>query len=157
MKVKPIEINKGGITIIVSKKQKILLIISGVVIFILLLNLESIFHESNTYGLIALNSSDWSNVISNSHKPTLVYVGRSSCEQCEKFKPMLEKVIEENKSKVYYFDTDKNVDIKETIIKKYNIIAVPSIVVFLNNDFYIIMDSDNNEIIDQVSTLLQTH
>ena len=40
---------------------------------------------------------------------------------------MLETTIEDNKIKFYYFDTDVNENVKDEIIKRYNIIAVPSI------------------------------
>ena len=54
----------------------------------------------------------------------------------------------------YYFDTDINEDIKDEIIKRYNIIAVPSIVVLKDDDFYIIMDSDNNMIIEEILKII---
>lgn len=63
---------------------------------------------------------------------------------------MLEAIVEDNKIKFYYFDTDINENIKDKIIKRYNIIAVPSIVVLVKDDFYIIMDSDNDVIIDEI-------
>lgn len=63
---------------------------------------------------------------------------------------MLEAIVEDNKIKFYYFDTDINENIKDEIIKRYNIIAVPSIVVLVKDDFYIIMDSDNDVIIDEI-------
>ena len=43
-----------------------------------------------------------------------------------------------------------NEKVKNEIIKRYNIIAVPSIVVLAKDDFYIIMDSDNDVIIDEI-------
>ena len=63
---------------------------------------------------------------------------------------MLEAIVEDNKIKFHYFDTDINENIKDEIIKRYNIIAVPSIVVLVKDDFYIIMDSDNDVIIDEI-------
>ena len=96
-----------------------------------------------------LNSADWSNITSSNEK-TFVYVGRESCEQCSDFKPMLETIVKNNKLKFYYFDTDINEDIKDEIIKRYNIIAVPSIVVLTEDDFYIIMDSNNDILIDDI-------
>ena len=67
---------------------------------------------------------------------------------------MLETVIKENKTKIYYFDTDKNSNLKQEIIKHYNIISVPSIVVLTKDDFYIIMDKDNQKMIDEISKII---
>ena len=111
--------------------------------------LMDIHNQSESYGLVPINSTNWSNIISDNEK-TFVYVGRESCEQCSTFKPMLETTIEDNKIKFYYFDTDVNEKVKDEIIKRYNIIAVPSIVVLAKDDFYIIMDSDNDVIIDEI-------
>ena len=63
---------------------------------------------------------------------------------------MLETMAKEHKITIYYFDTDVNKDIKDEIIQRYNIIAVPSIVVLTDDDFYIIMDSDNERIIAEI-------
>lgn len=114
-----------------------------------LIILVDIHNQSESYELIPINSTNWSNIISDNEK-TFVYVGRESCEQCSVFKPMLETTIEDNKIKFYYFDTDVNENVKDEIIKRYNIIAVPSIVVLAKDDFYIIMDSDNDVIIDEI-------
>ena len=92
-----------------------------------------IHNQSESYGLVPINSTNWSNIISDNEK-TFVYVGRESCEQCSAFKPMLETTIEDNKIKFYYFDTDVNEKVKDEIIKRYNIIAVPSLVVLAKDD-----------------------
>lgn len=124
----------------------ILLLVAIIICLIVLLGIHT---QPESYKLIPINSTNWSNIINDGEK-TFVYVGRESCEQCSAFKPMLEAIVEDNKIKFYYFDTDINENIKDEIIKRYNIIAVPSIVVLVKDDFYIIMDSDNDVIIDEI-------
>ena len=123
---KPIDlvVTTGFIIHIIQKNisKIILLLVMGICLIILV----DIHNQSESYGLVPINSTNWSNIISDNEK-TFVYVGRESCEQCSTFKPMLETTIEDNKIKFYYFDTDVNENVKDEIIKRYNIIAVPSI------------------------------
>lgn len=125
------------------------LLILTVVVVVFIITGLNIFRKNKSWELIPLDSADWSSII-DEDKITFVYVGRTSCEQCLDFKPMLERIVKEYKLTFYYFDTDVNKDEKEEVIKRYNIIAVPSIVVLMKDDFYIIMDSDNDKIIAEI-------
>lgn len=55
-----------------------------------------------------------------------VYIGRPTCPDCKKFKPILEKNIPKGK-KVFYYNTDNRRNEKgfEDIIKKFNVNSVP--------------------------------
>ena len=136
--------------------KKRVLTLSGVIITLFLIVSVYLYNKNDTYGLIPLNTADWS-TITNENKETLVYIGRPSCKQCTEFLPLLMSTIEENKATIYYFDTDKYDSLKKEIIQRYNIISVPSIIVLQNNDFYVIMDSDNQKIIDSISKLLKAN
>lgn len=136
-----------------KKNWFVLLVI--ILFIVVMINIANTKISSN-YGLISLQTSDWTE-ISHNNDVTLVYVGRESCSQCREFEAIFEPYLQENKLSVYYFDTDVNSTIKDEIIKKYNIIAVPSIVVLEEDDFYIIMDESNQVIIEQVSSIIQDH
>lgn len=135
-----------------NKKIFLFLIIVCISVFFIV-SILNMPYKDESKQLIMLNTTDWSNII-NENEETFVYVGKESCEQCLKFKPLLENVVKNHRLEFYYFDTDINEDIKDEIIKRYNIIAVPSIVVLKDDDFYIIMDSDNNMIIEEILKII---
>lgn len=136
--------------VLIIKKKKAFLLLAGIINLTFVITiLFYTFQKASSYELVPLNTTNWTN-ITDENETAFVYVGRESCEQCSKFKPMLETMAKEHKITIYYFDTDVNKDIKDEIIQRYNIIAVPSIVVLTDDDFYIIMDSDNERIIAEI-------
>lgn len=121
--------------------------IIAVVIILLIIFLKS--YSNNQYKLEPIETTNWT-TISNDNIPTFIYIGRDSCNECAEFKPMLEKFLIKNKIKSYYFDTSINKENTDYIVKKYNIIGIPSIIVLKNNDYYIIMDEDHQNMLEQM-------
>lgn len=75
-------------------------IITSLVIILILIFTGCI----NNSDLITISYDELAKKIEN--KDTFVlYVGSRDCSHCKQFKPMLEKVINENKLNVYYIDT----------------------------------------------------
>lgn len=130
-----------------KKKSIYYLMIIGITIISLTILFK--FYQNNQYKLEQIETTNWT-TISNDDIPTFIYVGKDSCNECAEFKPMLEKFLIKNNIKSYYFDTSVNKEKTDYIVKKYNIIGVPSIVVLKNNDYYIIMDKDHQNMLDQM-------
>lgn len=128
-----------------KRKLLYLSILPIIVLIILFFKLN----QNNQFALDPLKTTDWT-FISQSNSPTFVYVGRDSCAECAEFRPMLEEFLMDNHIKAYYFNTSINKENTETIIKKYNIIGVPTIIVLKNNDYYIIMDENHQNMLNQI-------
>lgn len=130
-------------------KRKLLYL--SILLIIVLIILFSKLNRNNQFALEPLKVTDWTSITQN-NSPTFVYVGRDSCDECAEFRPMLEKFLMDNHIKAYYFDTSINKENTETIIKKYNIIGVPTIIVLKNNDYYIIMDENHQNMLNQIKS-----
>ena len=126
-----------------------------IIIFFIILFFNNKYQKNS---LIDLSIDEFNN-IKSPNEITLIYLGRDSCNQCIEFKPMLEKFLIENNKFAYYVNFDISSDDfemnnkKNQIIKKYNIISVPSILILENDDYYIITDKDNNMIIKQLAEI----
>lgn len=126
-----------------------------IIIFFIILFFNNKYQKNS---LIDLSIDEFNN-IKSSNEITLIYLGRDSCNQCIEFKLMLEKFLIENNKFAYYVNFDISSDDfemnnkKNQIIKKYNIISVPSILILENDDYYIITDKDNNMIIKQLAEI----
>lgn len=131
-------------------KRKKLLYLSILLVGIMLVILFSF--NKNNYGFEPITTPDWTNISSKNNSPTLVYLGRDSCNKCIEFKPLLKDFLEENKLQAYYFDTSLNKGNTNNIVKKYNVFAVPSIVVLKNNDYFVIMDENYQSMLDQIES-----
>lgn len=92
---------------ILNKKIKILSIIFGLLFSLAVVTFFTVHSKSkNTESVfISLNSQDFSSSL-NEKKDIWVYIGRSTCEECRDFSPVLERVLKENKKQVYYYDID---------------------------------------------------
>lgn len=134
---------------VINRKIAIILAIAFILIGGLL-SLDTLERKTDS-GFIPLNTSDWSNISSGDH--TIIYVGRPTCEQCVEFEIELKAFLETERESMYYFNTDENQLIKEQVIKEYNLISVPSLVVLTENDFYVITDPNNDVILEELSNL----
>ncbi|EUJ32894.1 thioredoxin family protein [Listeria cornellensis] len=62
-----------------------------------------------------------------SKETTFVYFGRQNCPYCKKFYPKLEKVVNENRMNVYYYDTKshKGDTDFEKVLSEYGVEEIP--------------------------------
>ncbi len=130
--------------------KKKLLYLSIILIGIVFVILYKFNFDNNKYNLEPITTTDWTTISSQNNSPSFVYLGRDSCDKCAEFKPLLEQFLKDNKIKAYYFDTSLNKENTNTIVKKYNIIGIPSIVVLKNNDYFVIMDENYQNILNQI-------
>lgn len=57
-----------------------------------------------------------------------VYIGRPTCDDCDRFSPVLKEVIKENNKKVYYYNTDEaRKENEEKLINHLNKLGVKSV------------------------------
>ncbi len=123
------------------KKIFILLLI----IFVIGYSEESIKNISNTKNSSTLNKSryvekssliklDSLDILKNT-TTKIVYFGRDTCPICQIYKPILEEIVNEVDTKVYYFDTDywRAKNEFNDILEYYNIDGIPNLI-HINED-----------------------
>lgn len=61
-----------------------------------------------------------------------VYIGRPTCEECDRFSPVLEEVLKENDKSIYYYNTDDAVKEGEQemidMLDKLEVNLVPTLI-----------------------------
>ena len=90
-----------------TKKKRLIIVLTGIFItafcsflaFKILIPREPLEVIGNTKMEILLNS--------NEEKEVLVYVGRPTCPECQKFEPVLREVLTDESRTIYYFNTDE--------------------------------------------------
>ena len=126
-------------------KEKIKVII-GIIIFILVLvaimvffnrknNLQKYSNNNELTGsakdIIEVNDNNFEPEVINSNKKVLVDFYATWCMPCKSLKPVIEQIANENKDlKVVEIDVDKC----ESLVLKYNIQAMPTLVVIENGE-----------------------
>lgn len=126
-------------------KEKIKVII-GIIIFILVLvgitvffnkknNLQKYSNNNELIGsakdIIEANDNNFETEVINSNKKVLVDFYATWCMPCKSLKPTIEQIANENKDlKVVEIDVDKC----ESLVLKYNIQAMPTLVVIENGE-----------------------
>ncbi|KPG70132.1 hypothetical protein [Enterococcus sp. RIT-PI-f] len=58
-----------------------------------------------------------------------IYFGRNNCQYCQEFLPILsDYLLNFNEKQVFYYDTNKNLEIKEEIINMFQLEFVPTLI-----------------------------
>jgi thioredoxin 1 len=81
---------------------------------------------------IALNESNFDEVVLKSDKPVLVDFWAPWCGPCKMFAPTLAKFAEANEGKIVVGKV--NVDDEQDLAMKFNISSIPSLLVFKNGE-----------------------
>lgn len=86
----------------------------------------------------SINEIDYKkfNDLINQKKNFILYIGSTSCHNCNEFKPKLESVANENNiSNIYYIDLDKlSTNEKNNFNKVINITGTPTVVFIANGE-----------------------
>ncbi|MET1180507.1 thioredoxin family protein [Peribacillus simplex] len=62
-----------------------------------------------------------------------VYIGRPTCDECDKFSPVLNEVLKENNIQVYYYNTDKEREENEKeMVNQINKLGVKTVPTMIN-------------------------
>lgn len=78
-----------------------------------------------------ISSAEFNEKVLNSTKPVLVDFFATWCGPCKRLAPLLDEIAESNTSfEVYKIDVDDSSDIAE----KFNIMSVPTLMVFKNGN-----------------------
>lgn len=99
----------------------LLLVILGLLLLLGFLNKKFVHEIKNIKGLRKLDEG-------------ILYFGKPSCPNCEMFKPILNEMADEERVKVYYFNTDYfrenellDSDEMAEVLKEFNVERVPSL------------------------------
>ena len=82
--------------------------------------------------VIALNATQWSEIVLNSDIPVLVDFWAEWCGPCRMVGPIVEQLAQSLEGKVKV--SKLNVDQNQEIAMKYNIQSIPSLVLFKNGN-----------------------
>lgn len=87
-------------------------------------NVNSLIND-NKMNLVTI--SDFNRLSIEPSSIELVYVGRATCPECQKFMPALVKSLNNKDISINYFDTDNNRDESgfDNVVKKYKLESVP--------------------------------
>lgn len=81
--------------------------------------------------LISINSQELKTNIKDK-EDMWIYIGRPTCQECEKFSPVLKEFLKENKKSIYYYNTDKatkeNKQEMISLLEELEIKLVPTII-----------------------------
>lgn len=77
-------------------------------------------------GLVSITQEEISTLISNK-EDAVIYVGRETCPDCKKVKPILLEELEDNNKSLYYFDTTAEGEELYNYRQFYNSLGVQSV------------------------------
>lgn len=96
--------------------------------------------------LNSINQRGLESIVINK-KNAILYIGRPSCPACKKFKPKLEKILKDNHSSIYYFNTESTGKQKQLIseyLKGLGIDYIPIVIVIENGKVKEYLDGEMN-------------
>ena len=86
---------------------------------------------NKTEGLVNINSVVLSEKVTNK-EDLFVYIGRDSCQECTKFKPILIETLKKINKDIYYYNTEvereENEKVMNDLIKILNVKVVPTVI-----------------------------
>lgn len=92
----------------------------------------------NDNKLIKLNYSEYQE-LKNKNEKNIVMIGRDSCGWCQKYIPILSKIVKDKEIKIYYLDTDKLTNEENTSLNDSDSLftseefGTPTIILVQNN------------------------
>lgn len=89
------------------------------------------------------------NQLLNNKQDLILYLGKDSCQACQKFTPILIEASQELELDFYYLEVSQQLD----FLNKYNVLEVPALLVVKNNQIYFPQITYNKE---QLIKLLKT-
>ena len=105
------------------KKNYFILIICVIVTVVFI---NYINKKGSNVGLVSITQEEISTLISN-EEDAIIYVGRETCPDCKKVKPILLEELEKSNKSLYYFDTTSEGEELYKYRQFYNSLGVQSV------------------------------
>lgn len=139
----------------VSIKHLVILIIAFVIIFVTgtfylkytSKKYEEMLIKSNQKFLIEVTQIELNQKIAD-NESFYVYIGSSSCPDCESFRPELEEILSDTNEKMLYYSTEYPSSKKQEIrdyLKTFDVKSIPSIMFFSDGKINKLYDCADNE------------
>jgi len=113
---------------IINKK----LIFSLISILLIIIGLFFYSKHSETKDTLILISNSQLQAMIDEKEEALIYVGRPTCPQCQEFEPLLRETLANNKTTIYYYNTDEarkdSSNALSNLAAKLNVDTVPSVI-----------------------------
>ncbi|MFI8496722.1 thioredoxin family protein [Peribacillus butanolivorans] len=88
--------------------------------------------KSSASSLISLDSQKFEKYIKEKEN-IWVYIGRPTCDECDRFSPVLKEVLKENNKQIYYYNTDKaRKENEQEMVNQLNKLGVKTVPTMIN-------------------------